>query len=138
MKKLVLLTAFMMSIGIMNAQQLKPKVSISWSTIDHFRLENISGNRITYNMPTVMVHTGLEYQYKFISAFYDDKFWCKSFQHGAFTPEEVHFSIGVSANITKNVKVTISHTCWHPINSSGKKHVSLYGGNETVTLSYGY
>jgi hypothetical protein len=103
------------------------------------KMENYScGNHITYNLPDINVRTGLEYRYKFLSVFYDNQFWCVPFQHGAFTPQEVHFSLGVSANITKKIKVTVMHTCWHPINTSGEKHVSLYGGNETITLSYGY
>lgn len=136
--KIILIAAMMLSISNTNAQQLYPKVAIGYSVNDHIRLEDVDGNRVTYNMPTVTVRAGLEYRYKFVSVFYDNKFWCKPFRHGSFSPEEVHFSIGASVNITKDIKVSIEHTCWHSINSSGEKHVGLYGGNETIMLSYGY
>ena len=139
MKKLIILAALLMtSLSVSAQQQLKPKVAISYSTVDHFRLEDTHGNQITYNMPTITVRAGLEYRYKFVSVFYDNKFWCKPFRHGSFSPEEVHFSIGASVNITKDIKVSVEHICWHSINSSGEKHVGLYGGNESVTISYGY
>ena len=139
MKKLIILAALLMtSLSVSAQQQLKPKVAISYSTVDHFRLEDTHGNQITYNMPTITVRAGLEYRYKFVSVFYDNQFWCNPLEHGSFSPEEVHFSIGASVTILKNIKISVEHTCWHSINSSGVKHTAMYGGNETVTLSYGY
>lgn len=136
MKKII--TLMLLLFPIAASAQLQPKVAMSFSTVDHFRLEDINGNKVTYDMPQITVRTGLEYRYKFVSVFYDNQFWCQPFKRGSFSPEEVHFVVGASVNITKDIKITATHTCWHPINSSGQKHVSLYGGNETITLSYGY
>ena len=138
--KIILLALIMLlSVNIADAQvHLYPKASISYSLVDHIRLENTGGNHITYNLPDINVRTGLEYRYKRLSVFYDNQFWCNPLQHGSFSPEEVHFSIGASVTILKNIKISVEHTCWHSINSSGIKHTALYGGNETITLSYGY
>lgn len=142
MKKIIVV--FLVCMFSVNCHaQIYPKVAISWSCSDKIRIEAPlpygMTNRITWKLPPVTVNTGLEYRYKRFDIWYNNTFWCRPVvSKVSFDPEEVHFAIGSSFLIAEKMKISVEHTCWHSIFSSGENHNAIYGGNVTISLSYGY
>lgn len=124
------------------ANQLLPKVSLTYSLSDEIQIVNPYVAQVKDRLPDLIVRTGLEYIYKgSLSVYYDCRFWCRYQHRMAFAPEEAVFEVGASYNITNKIKVTISHACYHPLQSSGKyynNHGQIFGGHTGFTISYGY
>lgn len=139
----------MFLLPLMTEAQIKlyPKVAVGYSLEDRIRIESpgyneLIGsyeNRLTDKLPSTTIRCGLECTYKRFSLSYDNKFWMKPVpSRVSFDPEEAHFCIALSYKLFDKAKVTVEHTCWHSVNTSGEHHDALYGGNITVSVSYGY
>ena len=89
------------------------------------------------NMPALSVKSGLSYTYKFLTADFDNTFWVKDGHGMTFNPVQAKFDIGIEAT-QGNIKLRLSHTCWHPIASDGRVFDGIYGGCTKISLSYGY
>ena len=49
------------------------------------------------------------------------------------------YEVGVSYNVTDKIKISASHTCYHPIiTDDGKSRSGMFGGGDVITISYGY
>ena len=132
---LVILVLLMLSLTA-NAQ-LKPKVAVSYNITNQIRIENPIGDTMTYYMPKFNFRTGLEYVYKNVSVYYDMQFWCL-FSKDSFLPEQGSFEVGIKYNVTDKIKITINHTCLHPLQTEHHLQNKLFGGHQGITISYGY
>lgn len=118
--------------------QLKPKFAVSYSTADRMRIIEPNGNKSTIHFPSVTFRSGLAYLYKsHFEVFYDQKVWCDA-SLCKFSPTQFTFEVGLNVILNKDIKLSFSHACYHPILTDGVNRSKLYGGREQITLSYGY
>lgn len=118
--------------------QLKPKFAVSYSTADRIRIIEPNGIKSTIHFPSVTFRSGLAYLYKNrFEIFYDQKVWCEA-SFCKFSPTQFSFEVGANVILTKDIKLSFSHACYHPILTDGVNRSKLYGGCEQITLSYGY
>ena len=126
--------------------QFLPKFSASYCLDDNIKIEDYIAPSILQEackLPHFEFRSGLEYIFRgSLSAYYDCQFFCRyAAQHVSFSPEEGVFKVGISYHINRKIKITISHACYHPLESAGKynNHNRIFGGYIKVTLiSYGY
>ena len=138
MKTIKLITAMLFMCATTNAQtklEILPKAAISYA---YEKMEIDNEGRFKVRLPNLSVRTGLELKYGKISAFYDNKFWIEKGNNVSFIPRQSKFSIGVSYEIAKNIKISCEHVCYHPLYNAGGDIKGLCGGKSEITLSYGY
>ena len=137
MKKILLLICLFPM--MMQAQTIKlyPKVAVSYGN-DKIRLMDELVNRYDYHLPNFMFRTGLDAKYKHFTAYYDVKVWASN-SSWRFTPTQAIYEVGVSYQITDKIKISASHTCYHPIITDDvKPRGGMFGGGDVITISYGY
>lgn len=138
MKKLLIILCLLPIMASAQKIELLPKVSVSY-TNERMRItDEMNNSRYTYSFPNLCFRTGLEAKYKRLSVYYDTKIWCseKGFR---FTPKQASFLVGISLKITKKVKLSYEHTCYHAVTSDNEcLHPGIYGGKDEITISYGY
>ena len=103
------------------AQQIKlyPKVAISYGH-EKVRLIDEQVGRYDCHLPKFMFRTGLEARYKKLSVYYDTKIWCAN-SGRRFSPEQSIFEVEVNYQITDKMKISASHTCFHPVVTDDNK-----------------
>ena len=131
----ILLLSVSLSLGAQNKLQILPKAAISYSD-EQYEVDNVY--RLRVRLPNLSVRTGVELKYGKLSAFYDNKFWVEHSKDVRFQPTQAVFSVGVSYEIAKKIKISCEHSCYHPIYTSGGDIKGLCGGKSEITLSYGY
>lgn len=131
----ILLLSVCLSVGAQNKLQILPKAAISYA---YEKMEIDNEGRFKVRLPNLSVRTGIELKYGKLSAFYDNKFWLEKGNNISFIPRQSKFSIGVSYEIAKNIKISCEHSCYHPMYTSGGDIKGLCGGKSEITLSYGY
>ena len=137
MKKILLLMCLFPI--MMQAQTIKlyPKVAMSYGH-EKIRLMDEFVNRYDYHLPDFMFRTGLDAKYKHFTAYYDVKVWASN-SSWRFTPTQAIYEVGVSYNVTDKIKISASHTCYHPIaTDNGVARGGMFGGGDVITISYGY
>jgi hypothetical protein len=144
-QKLIALIFLLLSIPALS--QLKPKVAISYNFTDNVMVSsksyteigNTYVNKCSYSLPNTVVSTGLEYIHGKLSVYYDTRIWVRFMKDDhSFSPEEARFELGVKYHLTDKIVISANHVCWHPLQSDGLSHNAIYGGNEGISISYGY
>jgi hypothetical protein len=128
MKKLIFILAIL-STSI--SAQVKPKIMLNYGT------ENYKIKKEYLLLPELSVKTGMSYDWKFLTASFDNTFWIKNFGTNGFTPTQSKFDTAITANY-KKLKVMLTHTCWHPISTDNVSVTGIYGGGTLLSISYGY
>ena len=124
-----------LSVGAQNKLQILPKAAISYSD-EQYEVDNYKSARVRF--PNLSVRTGVELKYGKLSAYYDNKFWVEHSKDVRFQPTQAVFSVGVSYEIAKKIKISCEHSCYHPLYTSGGTIQGMCGGKSEITLSYGY
>jgi hypothetical protein len=157
-KKILVVIALCMATSISVFAQLKPKVLISYDINPSYTIvqsqtvttrspeiinTTTSDVQITYKQPPIVIKYGLEYQYKHLSAYFDNTVYSKMKGNpapGNFSPQQVTFAIGVKCHITRNIQFNYEHMCTHTVNvqASVIPTTRLTGCYDRFTLSYGY
>lgn len=139
MKKKLGIAIFLLTVcfsaSAQNKLQVLPKAAISYSD-EQYEVDNYKSARV--RLPNLSVRTGVELKYGKLSAYYDNKFWVEHSKDVRFQPTQAVFSVCVSYEIAKNIKISCDHSCYHPIYTSGGYIKGLCGGKSEITLSYGY
>lgn len=136
MKKILLL---LLMLPIMAQAQIKlqPKVAMSYGH-EKIRLMDEYSNRYDYHLPNFCFRTGLDAKYKKLTAYYDVKVWASN-SSWRFTPTQAIYEVGVIYQVADKIKISASHTCYHPISTdNGIARDGMFGGGDVVTISYGY
>jgi len=146
MKNRIILFVFALITLPMYAQ-LHPKAAIIYNFNEKYtiseeaynELQNVYDKTSSYSLPKISIRTGMDYQYHKASIYYDTTVWCK-YQSGehSFSPEEIRFEIGIRYNLTRKIALMANHVCFHPLQTQGLSHHKIYGGNESISISYGY
>jgi hypothetical protein len=137
--------------------QLKPKIALSYefngcmtmtqnqtivSTTGNIKNTTYINNVVNYKVPQIIIKSGLEYQYKHLSGYFDNTIYSTmiSPEPGKFSPKQITFVIGVKYNITKNIVFSAEHMCSHTISPNLEKLPDTYlnASYDKITLSYGY
>ena len=136
MKK-ILLVFLMLPIMAQAQIKLSPKVSMSYGH-EKIRLMDEQVGRYDYHLPNFCFRTGLDAKYKHLTVYYDVKVWASN-SGRSFTPTQAIYDVGVSYQVTDKIKISASHTCYHPvITDNGLARGGMFGGGDVITLSYGY
>lgn len=136
MKKIIVL---LLMLPIMAHAQIKlqPKVAMSYGH-EKVRLMDEQVGRYDYHLPNFCFRTGLDAKYKKLTVYYDVKVWARN-SGRSFAPTQATYEVGVSYQITDNIKINAPHTCYHPIvTDDGVSRGCMFGGGDVVTISYGY
>jgi hypothetical protein len=83
---------------------------------------------------------GVDIKIKNFTIYFDNIFHVsKSNEFSAFIPHQAEFYSGVIFNLNEKLKITAEHLCLHPLISNGfKNQALLFGGRNTIKISYGY
>lgn len=136
MKKIIVL---LLMFPIMAQAQIKlqPKVAMSYGH-EKIRLVDEQMGRYDYHLPNFCFRTGLDAKYKKLTVYYDVKVWASN-SSWRFTPTQAIYEVGASYQVADKIKISASHTCYHPIISdNGVARGGMFGGGDVVTISYGY
>lgn len=136
MKKILL--AFMMLPIMAQAQiKLSPKVAMSYGR-EKVRLMDEQVGRYDYHLPNFCFRTGLDAKYKKLTVCYDVKVWASN-SSWRFTPTQATYEVGASYQITDKIKISASHTCYHPVVTDNYvERGGMFGGGDVISISYGY
>ena len=124
---------------IMAQAQIKlyPKVAVSYGH-EKIRLMDEKVGQYDYHLPNFCFRTGLDAKYKHLTVYYDVNVWASN-SSWRFTPTQATYGIGASYQITDNIKISASYTCYLPITTNnGVSRGGMFGGSDVVTISYGY
>lgn len=68
-----------------------------------------------------------------------DKRFGLAVAHGDLHPRKRYMKLVVSYQITNKIKISASHTCYHPIaTDNGVSRGGMFGGGDVISISYGY
>lgn len=135
---LLILIAFNLNI---NAQSEKlsviPEFSLSYGHYKFGVREPETGKRYDYSLPNFKAHTGLEIKRGAISAYYSTDIYCK-LSGRVFSPEQATFEIGGSYHINRDINISVSHACLHPLRSDSEYNSKggIFGGWEEITVMF--
>ena len=134
----MILIAFNLNINAQSEKlSLIPDLSISYGNYKFGVREPETGKRYDYALPNFKVHTGLEIKRGAISAYYSTDIYCK-LSGRVFSPEQATFEIGGSYQINKNISISVSHACLHPLRSDTEYNSKggIFGGWDEVTVKF--
>jgi hypothetical protein len=136
MKKIIILL-LMLPIMVQAQIKLQPKVAMSYGH-EKIRLMDEQMGRYDYHLPNFCFRTGLDVKYKKLTVYYDVKVWASN-SSWRFTPTQATYEVGVTYQVADKIKISASHTCYHPIaTDNGVARGGMFGGGDVVTISYGY
>jgi len=159
MKKLYIVLAMICAGNMSVFGQLKPKIAISYElspsyafvqsqTITTFPMPGVINTTtgdvvINYKEPPIMIKSGLEYQYKRASIYFDNTVYCKMAGNplpGNFSPQQIRFDVGLKYQIAKHIQFTYEHMCTHSVcvQSTEMPTTRMNGSYDKFCISYGY
>ena len=137
MKKILLLMCLFPIMAQAKQIKLYPKVAVSYGN-EKIRLIDEQVGRYNYHLPNFMFRTGLDAKYKKFTAYYDVKVWASN-SGRSFTPTQAIYEVNINYQITDKIKISASHTCFHPVvTDDNKPRGGMFGGGDVITISYGY
>lgn len=102
--------------------------------------DELKDGKMRYDIGKMKVKLGIEFSMfnNRLSVYFDNSTYINPATR-SFAPTHTDFYSGISFKISDKIKIGFEHLCSHPILSGGiKQPMQLYGGYNSVKISYGY